>query len=146
MRYTRLFTWLPLTVCLAFVVCSCHSNSQPNPGNTFDVTPTQFDNLTLSPGDHEFVIHIKNTTDQPKTILGFKTGCWESCCTHIDYPGKITVPSNSEFEFHCGIVITNPGIINAGAEIFLEDNGIRKVFISFKGIALGPHDAPKNNN
>jgi hypothetical protein len=142
MRWVIIFAGLLVAAAIGGGVTRLYSDRTPKPVPPFELSPTEFHDLTLTPGTHEFIVRIKNPADMTRRIVGYKTGCWESYCTYTDYTGTISVPGNGEFEFRCGLEVGRAGPINAGIEIYLEDNGIRSVLISFKGMAVGPHDVP----
>lgn len=57
----------------------------------------------------------------------------------------MAVPAGESVEYPCELSIKHPGPFEAEITLFLEDNGIREVTLSVKGVAVaaeGQSDAP----
>lgn len=56
------------------------------------------------------------------------------------------VPAGGTAEYPCELTVKQPGPFAADITLFLEDNGIRAVTVSVKGVAVAaegkPHDPP----
>lgn len=141
--------WLPAlfaALAIALIACACYYYSAPRSvaPTSMVVTPQEFHGLVLPAGRHDFVVRVRNPTNRPLGILGFRTGCTSTCCTDVDKPEKVTVPAGGEVVVHCSLVVHAPGPIDTGIAFICEGDGLTEIGVMFEGQAVGDDHAPAN--
>ena len=67
-------------------------------------------------------------------------------CFSSKHHEQVTVGPGETFNYECVLSLKKPGPFEAKIAIFLEDNGIRIVELTVRGVAVAsegvPHDSP----
>jgi hypothetical protein len=96
-------------------------------------------------GRHEFHVRVTNPNPEPRRILGLSTGCRTNVCFLNQVPGPILVPAGETVTCSWSIDVHSPGEFELPLALYLEENGIREVKQTVRGVGVAPKgtaDAP----
>lgn len=92
----------------------------------------------LSIGSHEVTIHVTNPAGRTRRVIGMMSGCRPNVCFGAKLAEPVAVPPGETVEYVCEVTITGSGPFEFPILLHLEDNGIRTVEQTLRGVAIAP--------
>lgn len=129
--------------CVLIALAVTHSNGPEyfpvhvdNPERTFVGIPF---------GNHGVQYRITNSSTNAVNFLGGGGLCNPTCCFVVISPERALIGAGTHLEIFCKLHIGSPGPFEATIPIYFDDNGIREVLLTVRGIAVDSKEAARGS-
>lgn len=120
---------------------------EPKPDAPLLVEFPSADLGNLQTGNNEFQVRIMNPNSSPRRVLGLSSGCRANACFLSHHQEPVTIPPGETVTCTWGIELHSPGPFELPLALYLEENGIREVKLTVRGVGVAPagktNDPPK---
>jgi hypothetical protein len=131
---------------LAVAAVIAYLGSRPvEPDPPFVVEPTEIDAGTVTIGAHKLTVTVHNPAGRPRRVIGFERACGRNCCFGSTDHRQLLVPAGGTAVCSCEYVVYQPKPFHAPATLYLEENGVRAVEVTVRGVGVaapGQNDDP----
>jgi len=121
------------------------SQPEPRAEPAFAITAEcDIASVPFGPGTVAFT--VTNPANKPRRIIGCYAQCQAAGCMDAKSNEQITIAPGETIEYQCDYDVYKPGPFELKLDVFLEDNGIRTVTLTVRGVGVaagGKTDAPK---
>jgi hypothetical protein len=99
----------------------------------------------LRSGSHRLIVQVTNPGPVCRRILGMMSGCRNNVCYEPVAPQPIPVAASATVGYEVELTVSGSGPFEVPLVIFVDDEGVRKVNTTLRGIAIearGTNNAP----
>ena len=128
--------------CIAIIAILYFYSLSPASHHLLVLEQTEFA-LTDAPlGKHNLLIRIHNPNITSQQIIGLQGSCVSNCCVSTPHQDQIEVAPGETFEYCCELDLKRTGDFAITVALYLSDNGLRSVHLTFSGniVEVHPND------
>jgi hypothetical protein len=95
-------------------------------------------------GKSQIAFRITNPTDRPAEVISVPECCGRACCIKPTLTDRLIIPPGASVDVVCELLVTAPKQFEVSGSLFLNDNGLRAVKLTVRGVGVAPGagDAP----
>ncbi len=79
-------------------------------------------------------IHLMNRSSESLRVVGMSQACGQNVCYHAKDTYYVIIPAHGEVDYECMLSIRSAGPFKITATLFVDDNGLRKIPVTLRGV------------
>jgi hypothetical protein len=138
----RLVSWFLVLAAIGCTLAGVWAAVAPSTAPPPLALETSRDLGPVSFGDHAVTFPIANPAGVPRRVVGLVQQCGGVWCVKSRHHEQVVIGPGETFPYTCTLQVRGAGPFEAPLTLYLDDDGLREVTLTVRGIGVEPEPAP----